>query len=72
MKKQVKDLQVGDVLTASGAIIMRAPYPEDNPREGKNKVRIGVHYPNSKYDHEVKVWGKYTVVGVQDKTVSAQ
>lgn len=64
MKKQVKDLVVGDILAGSGAVVVSAPYPEDNPREGKNKVRIGVRYPNGKYDHEVRVWGKYTVVGV--------
>jgi hypothetical protein len=72
MLVKVKDLQIGDVLTG-GEIIAARPFPEDNPREGKNKMRVTLALPpGSRYNVETRVWGKYTDIGVVNRATWPQ
>jgi hypothetical protein len=72
MKVQTRDLQPGDVLTG-GEIILARPYPETNPREGRNKMRVTLQMPKgSKYDVETRTWGKFTAIGVVNRAAWPQ
>lgn len=62
MKKEVRNLSIGDVLTGSGAKVVSAPVSGVKVPTGK--VQIGIQYPNGVEKYQV--WGKYTIVSVND------
>lgn len=65
--KEVRFLKVGDVLSGSRAKIIQAPF--SGVRTPTGKAEVGVEYPNGK--RYLKIWGKYTVVGVIDSAPSS-
>ena len=56
MKKSVRHLKVGDVLSGSGAVIVSAPFAGVNTPKGK--VEVGVTYPGS--EATLRVWNPNT------------
>lgn len=60
-KKEIRHLSIGDILAGSGVKVISAPTAGIKTPTGK--VEVGVEYPNG---HKMlKIWGKYTVVGVK-------
>lgn len=62
MKKEVRYLKVGDVLSGSGSKVIQAP--SSGLKTPSGKVEIGIEYPNGV--KKIQTWGKYTVVSVND------
>lgn len=60
MKKLVKDLSVGDILT-SGDVVVEAPFDSCNCPAGK--CNIGIRYLSGTV--AVRQWNKRTVVGIK-------
>lgn len=60
IKKQVKDLQVGDNL--GSCTIIANPVNIGDYMGQKNRVQINVRYSNGK--ESTRIWGKYTTVTV--------
>lgn len=61
-EKQVRQLQVGDVLS-SGAVIVERPY--DSIKCPKGKLNIGVDYGDGV--KKIVQWGRNTTVGIKSK-----
>ena len=64
MELQVKDLQIGDVLT-TGEIVSRTPYLDDS-RFAKNKIRVTLsnNAPSARYAVETKIFNQFKTVTI--------
>jgi hypothetical protein len=60
MKKQVKDLQIGDILSSGAEIIER---PFDAIGLKSNQRKIGIKYPGG--ISKIQIWNKYTTVTIR-------
>lgn len=59
MKKKVKDLQVGDILSSGTKIVER---PFDSISTPRGQINLTVEYPNG--NRRTRQWGKHTEVDV--------
>jgi hypothetical protein len=67
IKKEVRYLKKGDVLSGNGAEVISDPTA--GLRTPTGKMEIGIKYPNGV--QKIQTWGKYTVVGVKTNDVIA-
>jgi hypothetical protein len=65
IKKEVRYLSIGDILTPTGAKVISGPIAGYTTPKGK--MEVGLEYPNGK--KVLALWGKYTVVTVKPKEV---
>lgn len=64
-RKQVCQLVPGDIMSGSGEKIIRQPNVDSKTPSGKMMV-----YLEGKYGRRCAIWGKHTVVGVEEMTTN--
>ena len=68
MKLQVRDLQVGDVLSGSREVVKNRPYDDTSlVNRGRQKMVVTVAKADNPEKFRTTTWGKYTTVNISNR-----